>query len=64
MSEPKTGFREMTAPGEIACSWPGYFLDLWTALQFGGQMSYLQCRNYCVLSEYAVIQTQNAVAGR
>ncbi len=36
----------------------------WPVSQFGGQMSYPLCRNYCVLSECAVIQTQTAVAGR
>ena len=38
--------------------------DFWPASRFGGQMSHPPGRNYCVLSECAVLQTQTAVIDR
>jgi hypothetical protein len=63
VSWPKTAFLDTV--GAVGAG-QDYVLerDFWPASQSGGQMSHLVCRNYCVLSECAVIPTQTAMADR
>ena len=57
-----TGFFRLLVQVTVGFGLP--YRDFWPASQFGGQMPQPLCRNYCVLSECAVIQTRTAVADR